>query len=127
MAKVELPTSADQEFTGDAIISGWGHLQGGGQGPDKLNEISIPIITDEDCYKRFKDADYDFLPNDEMICTYKQGDTPCHGDSGGPMTCNGNTLQCGIVSWGDYTCGSLNLPAVFTRVSKYLDWISSHK
>lgn len=31
----------------------------------------------------------------------------------------------GVVSYGSSPCGSENRPAVYTRVSSYLDWIES--
>lgn len=58
----------------------------------------------------------------------------CQGDSGGPLTCkydksvsSGPKHQqfalIGLTSWG-IGCGQ-NLPAVYTRVSNYLDWIKN--
>lgn len=32
----------------------------------------------------------------------------------------------GIVSYGDEICNERKVPGVYTRVSKYLDWISSN-
>ncbi|KAF7474556.1 Hypothetical predicted protein [Marmota monax] len=46
---------------------------------------------------------------------------PPQGDSGGPLVCN-HTLH-GIISWGDFPCGQPNRPGVYTRVSKYVQWI----
>ena len=42
------------------------------------------------------------------------------GDSGGPLTVDRKLI--GIVSWSK-GCGDFKYPAVFTRVSKYIDWI----
>lgn len=53
----------------------------------------------------------------------------CRGDSGGPLMYNGNinnivkTVQLGIVSYGSSACGIIGRPAVYTYVSKYVDWI----
>nr|XP_023399845.1 kallikrein-1-like [Loxodonta africana] len=49
------------------------------------------------------------------------GKDTCVGDSGGPLVCNG-TLQ-GITSWGYDPCATPNMPAVFTKVISYKDWI----
>ena len=42
---VTLP-ELDEEFTGDAVVSGWGTLSSGGQSPDALQSVTVPILTD---------------------------------------------------------------------------------
>lgn len=47
------------------------------------------------------------------------------GDSGGPLQClleDGRFYLAGVVSWGA-GCGRPRKPAMFVRVSSYLDWI----
>ena len=48
------------------------------------------------------------------------------GDSGGPLAClvDGVRYQAGVISWGE-DCNT-TLPAVYTRVSAYTDWITQH-
>lgn len=48
-------------------------------------------------------------------------------DSGGPLQVVENTNKCayliiGVTSYG-LGCGFANVPSVYTRVSRYLDWI----
>lgn len=50
------------------------------------------------------------------------------GDSGGPLNCqaeNGSWEVRGIVSFGSgLSCNTRKKPAVYTRVSAYIDWIN---
>ena len=59
-----------------------------------------------------------------MICALAPGKTPCHGDSGGPLTCGEgqDKVLCGIVSWGR-GCALRGYPGVYAKVSAYIDWI----
>lgn len=72
---------------------------------------------------------------DNMICAGVASGkkTSCSGDSGGPLMirqADGSWLQVGIVSWGreplgaTERCGHEDLYSVYTRVSKYFDWIA---
>lgn len=75
--------------------------------------------------------------SDGMVCagTPSGQRTMCNGDSGGPLMVrggNGQWLQVGVVSWNrkpigaEQNCGHESLYGVYTRVSRYFDWIASH-
>jgi secreted trypsin-like serine protease len=67
---------------------------------------------------------------DNMICTgalATRKDT-CVGDSGGPLfveVSRGRFLQVGLTSWSEAGCGMAEqgLFGVYTRVSRFVDWI----
>ncbi|HLL26043.1 MAG TPA: serine protease [Xanthobacteraceae bacterium] len=73
------------------------------------------------------------LITDNMICAVgtplRFGDPlvpdSCQGDSGGPLFMkapDGKPVLVGIVSFGA-GCGSATEPGIYTRVSKYVDWV----
>lgn len=52
----------------------------------------------------------------------------CYGDSGGPLMVqrsDASWVRIGIVSWGPSGCVAFELYDVFTRVSKFTDWIAT--
>lgn len=67
---------------------------------------------------------------ESQYCAYDAAgkNDSCPGDSGGPLmyspTPNSMPHIIGIVSYGVVSCGS-GLPAIYTRVAYYLDWIES--
>lgn len=109
-----------------ATVTGWGHTTQGGTPSEALRKADVPILTTRACadaYPRESTAN--------TICAgYEEGGVDsCQGDSGGPLVVRQGTssryVQVGVVSWG-YGCAQARLPGVYTRVSKFIDWIQSH-
>lgn len=50
----------------------------------------------------------------------------CQNDSGGPLVCRQGTrwTEYGIVISGD-GCGEANKYGIYTRITKFIDWITS--
>ncbi|KAF2365068.1 Serine proteases trypsin domain [Trinorchestia longiramus] len=115
---VTLPAQFE-EFSGDALISGWGTLELGGDTPNILQKVTVPIVSDASCRKSYGAGEI----ADSMICAGEEGKDSCQGDSGGPMVCEG--FLCGIISWGS-GCAEPGFPGVNTEVSYFVDWIEAN-
>ncbi|KAI2666439.1 Serine protease 30 [Labeo rohita] len=108
-------------------ITGWGRLHSGDtEISDILQEVQVPIVSNSDCYTA-----YGGLITSNMICAgiiNVGGKGSCQGDSGGPVVNRNGSLwiQSGIVSFGGVKCDDPKYPSVFTRVSRYQDWITSN-
>ena len=63
--------------------------------------------------------------HDAVFCAGNPQRKVCRGDSGGPVVLtDGEPVVVGISSWGKAPCTPGTEPAVYTRVSSYLDWIA---
>ncbi|MDM8528442.1 trypsin-like serine protease [Anaerolineales bacterium HSG24] len=111
-----------------ATVAGWGALNYNGSYPDQLHQVSVPIVSNQDCSIPF-DALYgaDSVTINMLCAGYVEGERDgCQGDSGaGLVVANeekNNYLLVGITSWG-YECAKANYYGVYTRISQFLDWI----
>lgn len=105
-------------------MSGWGsqHVNSPEMFPlNELRRVFLPLMDNEVCLERFPG-----LITDNHICAAADIGSPCQGDYGGPLTVpdpDGGTTQVGIFSFlSNYGCSS-GWPAVFTRITPYLQWI----
>ncbi|XP_045773067.1 trypsin-1-like [Maniola jurtina] len=113
------------------IITGWGRTNTTRNVRNPyLQKATVVVVSKSKCEEAH--PSWRKLPqgiSDEQICA---GDPKglrdtCQGDSGGPLmglTTNDGFLRLvGVTSYGR-GCGS-PVPGVYTRVSRYLDWIES--
>ncbi len=108
-----------------ASVSGWGTLTDGGNSPNKLQKVNVPIVSNQVCNE--PNAYNGQITPTELCAGYAQGKKDsCQGDSGGPLVVkdNGDYYQAGIVSWGD-GCAQPNKYGVYTRVSAFNEWIQN--
>lgn len=100
-----------------AVVNGWSSV---------LRQAVVPIIAQTQCSQR---SFYGSFLTDNMLCAgYAQGGKDaCSGDSGGQLVCsvNGRWWLHGIVSFGR-DCGAPKKPGVYTRVTRFIDWIQQH-
>uniref|UniRef100_A0AAR2KF12 Vitamin K-dependent protein C n=1 Tax=Pygocentrus nattereri TaxID=42514 RepID=A0AAR2KF12_PYGNA len=98
---------------------------------DVLLYVQLPIVADGTCRNSFakKREKESWIPHltDNMFCAgFKEGgNDSCKGDSGSAFVVKKGDVHwaMGIVSWG-LDCGRAGVYGVYTRVSRYLDWIN---
>lgn len=119
-----VPLNTDQAVPADGetvTIIGLGRTSQGGDLADVLQEVNVEAVDYDTCFA-FWDGSVP-IGDERQVCAGLEegGRDACQTDSGGPIL---DTMgrQIGIVSLGD-GCGQPNSPAVYTRVSFYLDFI----
>lgn len=123
---VDLIDAADtnSQPADNSTVIGWGALSQGGPTSQTLQQVDIPIVSNSDCANTYSNL------TDNMICAGRDmgGQDSCQGDSGGPLMVRASAQdpwrQTGVVSFG-IGCALPNTPGVYTRVSRYLDWIDA--
>jgi secreted trypsin-like serine protease len=105
-----------------ATVTGWGTLEEDGPISFILQKVSVPIVSHQTCNAALGGG---ITAN--MLCAgYAEGGKDsCQGDSGGPLIVPdgaGGWKQAGIVSFG-YGCARPQLYGVYTRVSRFVEWI----
>ncbi|KAL6422449.1 hypothetical protein ACFW04_010628 [Cataglyphis niger] len=120
-----LPSLLDNEYIGiNAIASGWGTLKEDGKPSCLLQEVEVPVMSLQEC----RNTSYSpRMISDNMLCAgYLEGKKDsCQGDSGGPLVTEREDKKyelIGVVSWGN-GCARPGYPGVYTRVTRYMDWI----
>ncbi|KAM5180639.1 coagulation factor X-like [Mantella aurantiaca] len=112
------------QLMSSSTVSGWGRLLEGGATPDILRRVELPRVKSQQCKEQTR-----LNITENMFCAgYTDGSKDaCKGDSGGPyITKYKNTYYLtGIVSWG-IGCADVNKYGVYTRVSRYTEWINKH-
>lgn len=114
-------------------VAGWGRTEYDTRSNVKLR-VSVEGVSQDRCASVYQTA----VPKQQIVETQMcAGGSPnrdsCSGDSGGPLMAQHKDSQgnsywyvVGVVSFGPKSCGLRGWPGVYTRVSKYLDWIQYH-
>ncbi|XP_067616886.1 venom protease-like [Eurosta solidaginis] len=108
---------------------GYGHTAFGGRSFDELLKAYLLIISNSICQKHYNNtAEVPRGLTDSQLCAQDRqyGRDTCQGDSGGPLILKEGRIPyvVGITSFG-LGCAT-ETPGVYTRVSKYLDWIEAN-
>jgi len=124
-----LPSYSEWNTTFDHLdmeISGWGKPTDASDGISPvLRDATVDTITNLACALSFP-----INIDKRNICISGNGGTStCNGDSGGPLEYlyeDGKYRQIGITSFGSGFGCEIGMPAAFTRVTSFLEWIETH-
>ncbi|ESO84179.1 hypothetical protein LOTGIDRAFT_108162, partial [Lottia gigantea] len=120
-----LPVDDTNDFivNNGCYITGWGDTEGSGQHSNALQVGSTNVVSNPDCISAHG-LTGTFGIRETNICFGLSLSTSCNGDSGGPAVCNVTDTMyvVGIDSWRRTGCPT-DYPSIYTRVSKYIDWI----
>lgn len=116
------PGSNDTYVGQNATILRWGNRKSNeGTTQRVLLTADVQVISNNDCSDSYNGTDI----FDSSLCasSLAKNEGNCQDESsGGAMIVGGR--QIGITSWGK-GCMDSKYPGVYTRVNKYLNWISS--
>ncbi|XP_057363298.1 ovochymase-2 isoform X2 [Manis pentadactyla] len=135
-----LPEPGEQFEAGFiCTTAGWGRLAEDGMLPQVLQQVNLPILTQEECLAALLTLKKP-ISGRTFLCTGfpDGGRDACQGDSGGSLMCRnkkGAWTLAGVTSWG-LGCGrgwrnnvqkdDQGSPGIFTNLSKVLPWIHEH-
>lgn len=107
-----------------AFVTGWGTTAFNGESSDVLKEAQIKIWDEPECKSAFQKE----VPISDVYLCAGDGNgrqDSCQGDSGGPLVLpdNGRFFLVGVVSFGK-RCATPGYPGVYTRITKFLPWLS---
>lgn len=133
LVKLAQPSQSDLWAPGtESIAIGWGtsfYLVG--PSPDQLQQVEVPVVSDDDCAAVYANPLFGFDP-ESMVCAGEDEGTKdtCQGDSGGPLMIRdpkGNLLQFGAVSFG-LGCGFPAFYGAYAEVGEkeLATWLREH-
>ncbi|XP_034938681.1 CLIP domain-containing serine protease 2-like [Chelonus insularis] len=109
-------------------VAGWGKTESRSDSDVKL-KLALPISDRQACLERYGSASV-FLGDSQLCAGGQRGKDSCRGDSGGPLMAVESTRDgfkrwttVGVVSFGPSPCGMQGWPGIYTKISKYTDWI----
>ncbi|XP_075223823.1 spaetzle-processing enzyme-like [Lycorma delicatula] len=130
---LEYGSLMNRDYTSEQVeVAGWGIQDLDlGYPATMLQFATMPVVSNKVCHNALKSKT---TITEKQICAGGiKGIDSCGGDSGGPLMKAASVdnqspryFLLGIVSFGTKRCAKTTLPAVYTRVSKYLPWILDH-
>ncbi|XP_014212984.1 trypsin delta-like [Copidosoma floridanum] len=97
----------------EARLTGWGD-PGTGELSLQMQVARLAVLERGSCGSELSDGQF---------CAGGPGRQLCRGDEGGPLALGSRLV--GMAAWG-FGCAGSTLPAVFTEIAHYRDWIDEH-
>ncbi|XP_067645064.1 collagenase-like isoform X2 [Eurosta solidaginis] len=117
--------SSYSTYIGETVVaSGWGVTSDRSTVYSPVLQFAtFKVVTNEVCAEEYGSTTID----NEKICTATANRIGvCSGDSGGPLVLASSKLQIGIMSLCSSKGCESDSPALYTRVTSYLDWIRNN-
>ncbi|XP_071576061.1 trypsin-like [Temnothorax nylanderi] len=117
----------ESDPSGEAWLAGWRSTSNNIPGmPAILEHFQKEYVDRDVCHESVLRLTGSSPVHETNVCTLHDEISDCIGDSGGPLVSyNGQKpVLTGIVSWGIMPCSTPGAPSVYTRVSKFNDWIA---
>jgi secreted trypsin-like serine protease len=110
-----------------ATVIGWGATSEGGVSSQVLLEVDVPIVSNAEANAAYNPLGSTVTENMIAAGLPQGGKDACQGDSGGPFLVKSpqDFTLAGATSWG-IGCARPGLPGIYTRLSRYGDWLSQH-
>nr|XP_023024181.1 melanization protease 1-like [Leptinotarsa decemlineata] len=121
-------------FTGQKfIVCGWGKTDSRNLGGSPTLQFASVSVWDQKNCNKVVPPEVQPITGSQLCANGKKEDA-CKGDSGGPLINSTvdvdgelRNFQIGIVSFAStLTCGIKELPPIYTRVDRYLEWIADN-
>ncbi|XP_055378938.1 uncharacterized protein LOC129610397 [Condylostylus longicornis] len=127
---IKLPQNDKENFerTGiSAVASGWGKYSDDCKFTSYvLRYVELEVLNRQSCLEFYNTT----VLKAENLCTNgSNGKSTCVGDSGGPLIAfnsKNEKIQIGISSFGSQEGCEKGFPAVFTKITSYLNWINEN-
>lgn len=119
--------AANQKF----LVAGWGKTEFRSRAM-RLRKVYLNGFDIQACSNLYKQENV-FITTSQLCAGGIKGRDSCNGDSGsGLLAIDDSDLShvywylAGVVSFGVSSCGINGWPAVYTKVTEYVNWIEAH-
>ncbi|XP_055843116.1 serine protease 1-like [Episyrphus balteatus] len=122
---VALPpiSSSYSTYNGNSVIAtGWGKTSDSSSVASTLQGATMTVITNSACSNTYGST----IKASNVCVSTPGGVSTCNGDSGGPLVLKSNKVLIGLTSFGSSAGCTKGLPAAFTRVTSYRQWIKDN-
>ncbi|XP_063834116.1 phenoloxidase-activating enzyme-like [Ostrinia nubilalis] len=106
------------------VVAGWGDVDPNHHHSSNVKlHVRLPFVDALTCRRTVRE-----LWTTQICAGGEANKDSCNGDSGGPLMYEREDVVfevLGITSYGEEKCGTVNAPAIYTKVHSYMNWIHS--